>query len=123
MTKRIILSIGLFMSLTLGSAVWAADITISGTNSGGGDLVFTPSPSTTMNPATTPSAFTIVSASTKTTQANGIEYALISADGNIYQMKQAADGIATAAGTAGVVPTGFAVKGGSGSEPEPEPAN
>ena len=115
MTKRIILSIGLFMSLTLGSAVWAADVTISDSNAGGGDLVFTPSPSTTMNTATSASAFTIVSASTKTTTANGIEYALVSADGNIYQMKQAKDATATAAGTAGTVPTDFAVKGGSGS--------
>lgn len=113
MTKNIIISFGLFISLALGSAAWAGTVTIKDSNAGGGDLVFQSSPSTLMSEVTSGSAFTIVSASSKTTKANGIEYCLISGNGNIYQMKQAGDGAVTTAGTTAgaLAATGFAVKG------------
>ena len=113
MKKNIIIALGLLMIIAFTATAWATDLTIDGSNSGGKDLVFTMSPSTTMVEATTDSDFYIGAASTKTNTSNGIEYAMTSANGNIYQKTQATAGACTAAGTAGAVPSGFSVKGGS----------
>ncbi|MBT3176486.1 MAG: hypothetical protein HOG03_12970 [Desulfobacula sp.] len=113
MTKNIIIALGLLMMIAFTSTVWAETVTIDGSNSGGTDLVFTTSPNTTMNTATTATAFYIAAASTRTTTSNGIEYAMTSANGFIYQKAQATAGACTAAGTAGAVPSGYTVKGGT----------
>ncbi|MCF6245779.1 MAG: hypothetical protein L3J69_00310 [Desulfobacula sp.] len=113
MTKYIIIILSLLM-ITLASSAWAETLTIDGTNSGGVNLVFTTSPSTTMVSSTSATGFYIGSASTKTTTSNGIEYAMISGTNSIYQKVQATDYACTAASTTyTTAPSGYTIKGGS----------
>ena len=115
MKKNIIIALGLLMTIAFTASSWAGVITIDGSNAGGGNLDFSASPNTLMSEVTSATAFTIVTASSKTTMANGIEYCMVSVDGYIRQMKQAADGAVTdvSAATPGTYPANFVVKGGS----------
>ena len=91
-------------------------LTIDGSNSGGTDLVFTPSGNTLIDAVTSATAYTIISASAKTTTANGMEYYMRSGYNGYYQKAQAADGALTSVGTtAGAAPTGTWAAMGGGS--------
>ena len=98
-------------------------LTIPGTSSPGPDLSFTPSPSSLISVSTGAMAFTITSASSKTTTDNGIEYRVLSNDPNIYQKSQATNNVVTAAGdTPGEQPSeDWAIKGGSHSTTDTTP--
>lgn len=109
MIKNIIIAFGLFVSITLCSSAWATEYTT-------GNLTFKSSPSTVMDFNVTNTHFALVSASSKTTTDNGIEYLLISSDGYIRQKTQATDGEASTAPAADIDPdtlTGWTTKGGS----------
>ena len=109
MIKNIIIALGLFVSITLSSAAWAGEYET-------GNLTFKSSPSTVMGYNISDTHFALVSASSKTTTENGIEYLLISSDGYIRQKTQGADGVVGDIPAADVDPTtltGWTTKGGS----------
>lgn len=116
MKKNIIVALGLLMTIAFTASAWAGDITITGSDPGG-NLVFKASPNTLVSHSTDATAFTLVTASSKTTTENGIEYCMVSIDGYIRQMKQAADGAVTdiSGDAAGAIPADFTVKGGAAS--------
>ena len=104
MKKMIIAILSLFMIMsfvTLASAATArttsggAAITLADSGAGPG-VTFNPSPSTVMSVATSATNFTIIGASSKTTEDNGIEYGVISGSNAMYQMTQANGGAVTA---------------------------
>ena len=114
MKKKIVIALGILMMVAFTSSAWALTITGGTTITGAPSLTFTPSPSSVMAASTIAAAFSITSASSKTVKANGIEYAMVSTNGSIYQKTQAGDGVVSTPITAvvGVVPTGYATKGG-----------
>ncbi|WP_300460961.1 hypothetical protein [Desulfobacula sp.] len=94
--------------LTLSSTMVLADASVA-TTTGGTTLTiaantttgtdafnFTPSPSTLLAIETTPLAFALTSASTKTTTDNGVMYGVLSSASPVYELAQAADGALTA---------------------------
>lgn len=114
MKKNIMILLGLLMMVTFASSSWALTITGGTTITGAPSLSFTPSPSSVMAADTIATDFSITSASSKTTTANGLEYAMVSTNGNIYQRTQVGNGVVEDPETAAVdvVPTGYSVKGG-----------
>ena len=105
MKKMIIAILSLFMimsfvtlasaaTVTATSASGGAAITLADSGAGPG-VTFNPSPSTVMSVATSATNFTIIGASSKTTEDNGIEYGVISGSNAMYQMTQANGGAVT----------------------------
>jgi len=72
--------------------------------SSGGPLIFTPSANTLLVGTATDLNYYIGSASSKTTKANGIEYAMVSGSNGYYQKVQATDNEVSGVGTAGEAP-------------------
>lgn len=104
MKRYMIIVLGILISMSLSASVFAGNydmeaaegsndekkvLEIGTAEDNGGILTYTPSPSTIMACSTTKSAYTITSASKKTTEDNGVEYGIISADEGYYQRKQA----------------------------------
>ena len=81
-------------------------ITILGTSATcpGPSLTFTPSPATLISASTSGTAFTITSASGKTTTANGIEYGILSSRNQMYQRIQTTDNDVTDTASAIALP-------------------
>jgi hypothetical protein len=104
------MALGILMMMAFTATAWSASLTIDGSNvTGGGNLVFPKSPNVTIIEDTDANTFTILSYSTKTDDSNGIEYAMISSTGFVYQKVKGST--PTASVTAGSVPTDFVAKG------------
>ena len=80
-------------AITSASAGASVALTDSGAGPG---LTFTPSPSSFVSVFASDTAFTITSASAKTTTDNGIEYGILSSSNAMYQQVQAEDRTVTA---------------------------
>lgn len=80
-------------------------------SSGSRILDFTPSPSTVMSVYTEKTVYTIIGASAKTTEDNGIEYGAVYDTNSMYQREQEADNICDAAEA--LLPSDFKNKAGT----------
>jgi len=93
-----------------GTTTGGASISIgTGTNT----LDFTPSGNTILQYNTTSTQYTVGSASKKTDENNGIEYAMVSGKNGYYQNAQTDEGVITTATAAGTPPDWTYMGGGS----------
>jgi hypothetical protein len=121
MKKIIIALLSLFMIVSFttmasagGPLTNTAGATLSLPDSGAGPgITFSPSPSTLLSAWTSATNFTLISASSKTTTDNGIEYGIDSDSNTIYQKIQATDSAVTATTSATALPAGFKDKAGN----------
>ena len=100
------LSIPSCAASTFSQSAAGKEIKFTGT---AGDLTFTPSGNTVMNGTSADTAYTITAGCSKTTTANGIEYAMVHNYSGYYQRTQAAD---TAAPPATITVSGWTAMGG-----------
>ncbi len=97
-----------------GTTAGGVAVTVTSTHSTAPDLTYTPSPSTRVDYVTSTTAYTIVTASSKTDADTGVQYCLVSANSIIFmRAQQSAGGIDSAGSTPGTEASNFTARGGS----------